>query len=190
VSASAPTAVCRVRARAAAGGASRARPRCDHPSSRCAHAAHDARVDTGVARHLLLPAACLDLAATARTLRRQRPCRRARTCLRRLPRRGTESGQNRRRSGSRCTAAWVRRETGVAQYFRDIRIVDLRGHERHQAADLIGRKVLRDGGATVAAFGVQMCLVDAPLPCGRSVRDDSISPSAVSTTSYRRRRTS
>jgi len=55
-------------------------------------------------------------------------------------------------------------ETGVAQYFRDIRIASIyEGTNGIQAADLIGRKVLRDGGATVAAFVSEMRSVDAPL---------------------------
>jgi alkylation response protein AidB-like acyl-CoA dehydrogenase len=55
-------------------------------------------------------------------------------------------------------------ETGVAQYFRDVRIASIyEGTNGIQAGDLIGRKVLRDGGATVAAFVSEMRSVDAPL---------------------------
>jgi acyl-CoA dehydrogenase len=55
-------------------------------------------------------------------------------------------------------------ETGVAQYFRDARIASIyEGTNGIQAGDLIGRKVLRDGGATVAAFVSEMRSVDAPL---------------------------
>ena len=55
-------------------------------------------------------------------------------------------------------------ETGVAQHFRDVRIASIyEGTNGIQAGDLIGRKVLRDGGATVAAFVSEMRSVDAPL---------------------------
>jgi acyl-CoA dehydrogenase len=55
-------------------------------------------------------------------------------------------------------------ETGVAQYFRDLRITSIyEGTNGIQAGDLIGRKVLRDGGATVAALVSEMRSVDAPL---------------------------
>jgi acyl-CoA dehydrogenase len=55
-------------------------------------------------------------------------------------------------------------ETGVAQYFRDVRIASIyEGTNGIQAADLVGRKVLRDGGATVAALVSEMRSVDAPL---------------------------
>jgi acyl-CoA dehydrogenase len=55
-------------------------------------------------------------------------------------------------------------ETGVAQYFRDVRIASIyEGTNGIQAGDLIGRKVLRDGGATVAALVSEMRSVDAPL---------------------------
>ncbi|MEE6177710.1 acyl-CoA dehydrogenase [Mycobacterium sp. 050134] len=43
-------------------------------------------------------------------------------------------------------------ETGVAQYYRDARILTIyEGTTAIQAKDLVGRKVLRDGGATAAA---------------------------------------
>jgi alkylation response protein AidB-like acyl-CoA dehydrogenase len=55
-------------------------------------------------------------------------------------------------------------ETGVAQYYRDARIASIyEGTNGIQAIDLVGRKVLRDGGATVAAFVTEMRGVDAPL---------------------------
>jgi alkylation response protein AidB-like acyl-CoA dehydrogenase len=55
-------------------------------------------------------------------------------------------------------------ETGVAQHFRDVRIASIyEGTNGIQAGDLIGRKVLRDGGATVAALVSEMRSVDAPL---------------------------
>jgi acyl-CoA dehydrogenase len=55
-------------------------------------------------------------------------------------------------------------ETGVAQHFRDVRIASIyEGTNGIQAGDLIGRKLLRDGGATVAALVSEMRSVDAPL---------------------------
>jgi acyl-CoA dehydrogenase len=55
-------------------------------------------------------------------------------------------------------------ETGVAQYFRDARISSIyEGSNGIQAIDLVGRKLLRDGGATVADFVSEMRAVDAPL---------------------------
>jgi hypothetical protein len=43
-------------------------------------------------------------------------------------------------------------ETGAAQYFRDVRITSIyEGTNGIQAADLVGRKVGRDGGATMQA---------------------------------------
>jgi acyl-CoA dehydrogenase len=55
-------------------------------------------------------------------------------------------------------------ETGVAQYYRDIRIASIyEGTNAIQAIDLVGRKLLRDGGATVSAFVSDMRTVDAPL---------------------------
>jgi hypothetical protein len=55
-------------------------------------------------------------------------------------------------------------ETGVAQYYRDARIASIyEGTNGIQAIDLVGRKLMRDGGATVSAFVSDMRLVDAPL---------------------------
>ena len=55
-------------------------------------------------------------------------------------------------------------ETGVAQYYRDARIAPIyEGTNAIQAIDLVGRKLLRDGGATVSAFVSDMRVVDAPL---------------------------
>jgi 3-(methylsulfanyl)propanoyl-CoA dehydrogenase len=55
-------------------------------------------------------------------------------------------------------------ETGVAQFYRDARIASIyEGTNGIQAIDLVGRKVLRDGGATVSAFVTDMRSVDAPL---------------------------
>ncbi|WP_353171309.1 acyl-CoA dehydrogenase [Paracandidimonas soli] len=48
-------------------------------------------------------------------------------------------------------------ETGAAQYYRDARILPIyEGTTAIQANDFIGRKVLRDGGAVVAALAAQM----------------------------------
>jgi 3-(methylsulfanyl)propanoyl-CoA dehydrogenase len=55
-------------------------------------------------------------------------------------------------------------ETGVAQYYRDARIGSIyEGTNAIQAIDLVGRKLLRDGGATVSAFVSEMRTQDAPL---------------------------
>jgi 3-(methylthio)propanoyl-CoA dehydrogenase len=55
-------------------------------------------------------------------------------------------------------------ETGVAQFYRDARIAPIyEGTNGIQAIDLVGRKLLRDGGATVSAFVSDMRAADAPL---------------------------
>src|SRR5512137_2366380 len=55
-------------------------------------------------------------------------------------------------------------ETGVAQFYRDARIASIyEGTNAIQAIDLVGRKLMRDGGATVSAFVSDMRAVDAPL---------------------------
>ncbi len=55
-------------------------------------------------------------------------------------------------------------ETGVAQFYRDARIAPIyEGTNGIQAIDLVGRKLLRDGGATVSAFVSDMRAVDASL---------------------------
>jgi len=55
-------------------------------------------------------------------------------------------------------------ETGIAQFYRDARIASIyEGTNGIQAIDLVSRKLLRDGGATVAAFVTDMRSVDAPL---------------------------
>jgi len=55
-------------------------------------------------------------------------------------------------------------ETGVSQLYRDARIAPIyEGTNSIQAIDLVGRKLLRDGGATVSAFVSDMREVDAPL---------------------------
>jgi len=55
-------------------------------------------------------------------------------------------------------------ETGVAQFYRDARIASIyEGTNGIQAIDLVGRKLVRDGGATVSAFVTDMRSVDAPL---------------------------
>jgi len=48
-------------------------------------------------------------------------------------------------------------ETGAAQYYRDARILTIyEGTTAIQANDLIGRKVLRDGGTVLMALGAQL----------------------------------
>ena len=55
-------------------------------------------------------------------------------------------------------------ETGAAQFYRDARIASIyEGTNAIQAIDLVGRKLLRDGGATVSAFVSEMRMQDAPL---------------------------
>ena len=55
-------------------------------------------------------------------------------------------------------------ETGAAQYYRDARIAPIyEGTNAIQAIDVVGRRLLRDGGATVSAFVSDMRAVDAPL---------------------------
>jgi alkylation response protein AidB-like acyl-CoA dehydrogenase len=55
-------------------------------------------------------------------------------------------------------------ETGAAQFYRDVRIASIyEGTNAIQAIDLVGRKVLRDGGACLSAFVSDMRAVDAPL---------------------------
>ena len=55
-------------------------------------------------------------------------------------------------------------ETGVAQFYRDARIAPIyEGTNGIQAIDLVGRKLVRDGGATVSALVSDMRSVDAPL---------------------------
>jgi hypothetical protein len=55
-------------------------------------------------------------------------------------------------------------ETGIAQLFRDTRIASIyEGTNGIQAIDLVGRKLLRDGGATVSAMVSEMRSVDPML---------------------------
>lgn len=55
-------------------------------------------------------------------------------------------------------------ETGIAQHYRDARIASIyEGTNAIQAIDLVGRKLLRDGGVTVSDFVSEMRGVDAPL---------------------------
>ncbi len=55
-------------------------------------------------------------------------------------------------------------ETGAAQHLRDARITPIyEGTNGIQAMDLIGRKVGREGGATVTAFVAQMRALDSAL---------------------------
>ena len=55
-------------------------------------------------------------------------------------------------------------ETGIAQHYRDMRIASIyEGSNGIQAIDLVGRKLLRDGGATVSALVSEMRSIDPPL---------------------------
>jgi 3-(methylthio)propanoyl-CoA dehydrogenase len=55
-------------------------------------------------------------------------------------------------------------ETGVAQFFRDTRIASIyEGTNGIQAIDLVGRKLLRDGGASVSAMVSEMRSCDPQL---------------------------
>jgi 3-(methylthio)propanoyl-CoA dehydrogenase len=55
-------------------------------------------------------------------------------------------------------------ETGIAQYYRDVRIASIyEGTNAIQAIDLVNRKLLRDGGTSVSNFVSEMRSLDAPL---------------------------
>jgi 3-(methylthio)propanoyl-CoA dehydrogenase len=55
-------------------------------------------------------------------------------------------------------------ETGAAQFYRDVRIASIyEGTNAIQGIDLVGRKLMRDGGATVSTFVSEMREIDAPL---------------------------
>ncbi|MBI5165679.1 MAG: acyl-CoA dehydrogenase [Magnetospirillum sp.] len=55
-------------------------------------------------------------------------------------------------------------ETGVAQHLRDARIAPIyEGTNGIQALDLVGRKLLKDGGAAFSALVAEMRALDAPL---------------------------
>jgi alkylation response protein AidB-like acyl-CoA dehydrogenase len=55
-------------------------------------------------------------------------------------------------------------ETGVAQYLRDARILTIyEGTTAIQANDLVGRKTLRDGGATARAIADDVAATEAEL---------------------------
>ena len=61
-------------------------------------------------------------------------------------------------------------ETGAAQYYRDARILPIyEGTTAIQANDLIGRKTLRDGGATAQAIGKQIARTEEALAASNSV---------------------
>jgi hypothetical protein len=60
-------------------------------------------------------------------------------------------------------------ETGAAQYYRDARILPIyEGTTAIQANDLIGRKTLRDGGATAQAIGKQIARTEESLAASNS----------------------
>jgi hypothetical protein len=55
-------------------------------------------------------------------------------------------------------------ETGAAQYYRDARITSIyEGTTGIQAADLVGRKILRDGGAALQALIADIQATDTEL---------------------------
>lgn len=59
-------------------------------------------------------------------------------------------------------------ETGIAQYFRDARIITIyEGTTGIQANDLVGRKILREGGATLAELIVELRACAAALAAAR-----------------------
>ena len=58
-------------------------------------------------------------------------------------------------------------ETGAAQHYRDARILPIyEGTTAIQANDLLGRKVMRDGGATARRFAAQIAETEAKLARG------------------------
>jgi len=60
-------------------------------------------------------------------------------------------------------------ETGVAQYYRDARILTIyEGTTAIQANDLVGRKTLRDGGQTARGIAVQIANTEAELSASGS----------------------
>jgi len=55
-------------------------------------------------------------------------------------------------------------ETGAAQYYRDARILSIyEGTTAIQANDLVGRKTVRDGGATAKAIAAEVAEIEAAL---------------------------
>ena len=58
-------------------------------------------------------------------------------------------------------------ETGAAQHYRDARILPIyEGTTAIQANDLLGRKVMRDGGATARQFAARIAVTEAELARG------------------------
>ncbi|MEJ1993313.1 MAG: acyl-CoA dehydrogenase, partial [Maritimibacter sp.] len=58
-------------------------------------------------------------------------------------------------------------ETGAAQHYRDARILPIyEGTTAIQANDLLGRKVMRDGGATARVFAARIAETEATLAQG------------------------
>jgi hypothetical protein len=77
---------------------------------------------------------------------------------------GDRAGSHRARHPGPRRHGLCRGDRRVAQFYRDARIASIyEGTNGIQAIDLVGRKLLRDGGATVAAFVSDMRAVDAPL---------------------------
>ena len=73
-------------------------------------------------------------------------------------------------------------ETGAAQHYRDARITTIyEGTTGIQAGDLVGRKILRDGGAALKALIVDMSADGrrTRAPCGERLADDAWRPCAT-----------
>jgi len=63
-------------------------------------------------------------------------------------------------------------ETGAAQYLRDVRISSIyEGTNGIQAADLVGRKLLQDGGATLLAL---LADIDADIELAKATSDTEL----------------
>ncbi len=127
----------------------------------------DALAHAGLARDLLLHG-LVPRPRRARRRRRGRPRtgRRAPTCMTPIAKAWcTEAAQEATELGIQVHGGMgYVEETGVAQFYRDARIASIyEGTNGIQAIDLVGRKLLRDGGATVSAFVTDMRAVDAPL---------------------------
>jgi alkylation response protein AidB-like acyl-CoA dehydrogenase len=64
-------------------------------------------------------------------------------------------------------------DTGAAQHYRDARILPIyEGTTAIQANDLLGRKTLRDGGATAGRIAAMIALTEQDLQQGSSVAQD------------------
>ncbi|MEP2718912.1 acyl-CoA dehydrogenase [Pseudophaeobacter sp.] len=71
-------------------------------------------------------------------------------------------------------------ETGAAQHYRDARILPIyEGTTAIQANDLVGRKTLRDGGATARALAAQIAQTETELAAG-SAAAQAVAPRLTS----------